>query len=156
LVCIPSVNNETQVIIEELLNPLVPVSVINYKTYSPPHRRRAHLLSLMWYHGWVTMTTPPTTNPAHQRKVFLCSPNELITGPLFKRLKEKLQLNMDQIVTIHSPTEETVKDLLWDVISKLGVMMDNNFTEAGLQAGLVGAFKATVGFKGPYTVEAEC
>jgi hypothetical protein len=47
---------------------------------------------------------------------------------------------MDQIVkTIRSPTEKTVKDLLWDVISKLGVMMDNNFTEAGLQAGLVEA-----------------
>jgi hypothetical protein len=76
---------------------------------------------------------------------------------LLQRLKEKLKLNIDQIVTtIRSPTEKTVKDLLWDVISKLGVMMDNNFTEANLQAGLVGAFKATVGFKGPYTVEAEC
>jgi hypothetical protein len=164
LVCTPSVNNETQAIIEELLNPMIPVNVTGIEKafklndlLQASQASRTLLLSLMWYHGWVTMTTPPTTDPSDQRKVFFCPPNELITGPLFDRLKERLQLNMDQIVkTIRSPTEETVKDLLWDVISKLGVTMDNNFTEAGLQAGLVGAFKATIGYKGLYTVEAEC
>jgi hypothetical protein len=63
---------------------------------------------------------------------------------LFERLKEKLQLNIDQIIkTIRSPTEKTVKDLLWDVISKLWT------TTSPKQ---VSNHKAAVGFKGFYTV----
>jgi hypothetical protein len=69
---------------------------------------------------------------------------------LFERLKEKLKINMDQIVkTIRSPTEKTVKDLLW---SDDGQQLHGSRSPSRIG----GAFKATVRFKGPYTVEAEC
>ncbi|KAL6067261.1 AAA family ATPase [Balamuthia mandrillaris] len=163
LFCKPPVNSKTQAIIEELLNPMVPVNISSVdQTFKLPdllrgsQASRQNMLSLMWYHGWVTFIPPPTTDPSARGKRFLRPPNTLVTGPLFNHLREKLQLNMDQIVhTICHPNEETVKNLLWGVICKLGVRMDNAFPEAGLHAALESAFRATVGLKGVYTVSSE-
>ena len=103
------------------------------------------------------MATPPMNDPSALGKTFLLPPNELVTGPLFERLREKLQLSMDKIInTIDSPTEEAVKDLLWSIVSKLEARMDNVYPESGLHSALESAFRATVGYRGDYTVHSEC
>jgi len=57
---------------------------------------------------------------------------------------------------IDSPTEEAVKDLLWSIVSKLEARMDNVYPESGLHSALESAFRATVGYRGDYTVHSEC